>query len=1637
MPRLWLNTFAKKPSLPVSSGQDDHLCSSPLSSHGESASKQTQPQMESRTADRVQRDGSNSTQCSIKRLTPRSQVLESLASALPQRSPVPYLSKRLPSPPIREDHSDNQTGRSNLTRRTVHSVRFDKYSPGSKAPDPLGMNPLETLPGELGSHKSSNEDGRTESRSGESHTCTNDEAVLPQRPSLSPALSSARKISSRANSASASPLANPTVQSLRGNPGQTLDHVVKSPIDSPQKPDGSGGSILAAFYGSTAPPIASRSRSHTSPSKPIDDLQRTDSGAVLEVSQNVAEKAPEKRSKHRSRTDDDVRAKEKRERHKSSHPRLEADGLSGGPEQSSSSHKSRVKKSSSHSRRRASSCTEGTPIIIDKDGNNLDTIEEKPSGSSSRHTSEKKRRPSKSSEQRPLEATDEGTIRSEKVRGKSSRSRSKSDSTDEKASRELHRSQRASMAPSLHVPRSTPREQLSKLDLLKTRVSTSSYSPLAAFLGTTSSSALNTPVTCPPLQRLPYSFDNVLNEKKKVEEETTQCGSLKFRSPFTSVTQTKSQLNCISPTDTRSDSSLSSGQILNVAAQLEDEKSSQDSTSKAQEVLNVTDSEVNDSGRHCSQSLGQPSDNSSGPKWDQDLESILEQKELDSPAKESPKSIPHAPLQRKSITPITVKTSSSVLSDNSIEQTNLNSFPESSQTVDLQMTPCTSSSEDASRKFSTVSSVSTTQCSPLFCKQTPGSPVTPPSSHCTEMTQKTFCGMAMTNMPTTSNSMESGTEDSSTDNIDSLLTEESEHQGAQINSLTKSTDVDSTDTKGKKDEKLMNEIDQILAEIGEIFPEPQKEGVLNDSLDSEKDGGGNQITYVAPEVKTKADETENTATSPLTLSKRQASRSNLSKLEPIGGVMFDSPTSMKSSTTLFPVVESTSKSYTEAQRREHLKAFEMAEPRRAVPQRKLSSFYMDLGHYTDHIIMSPNGQSDNEVPVGGQDVWEHKLQIPKLTLETRKGLHRSSDLSCVTPSMRARLSNSLKEKNAALVQVEETQDRSSPVEESQKHKSSNTEVTGEAVPAPTSPDHAKKDDQLESKQPSEDDQPVKVGDEVPKDINQSNSDEGGTLADSAKIDSTEEQKQLLEAMTGKRRKPKISRRLTEPGRVRRKDRASEVESPVMPEMPSEAAPEKPTVKVPKPRFEHALLRYPRILQTLISRMDYLDFYTLPQISRKLRYGLNSGEPREVILERFLGAVGYRKEPSEDYMYSNQAYNTKGPSGVRNYRQTLASTSGNSNPLRRFRSTSVISCSSRLKELQISLKDLHAYYTGLEFGPEELADLSDKLRSSGLDLPTFRMIRASTRAYNKLLVRIRSQPILEEDVQMPQSTTYHLGKPLLPIYALGKPAVFKVWVPAADLWMSRQELVECERELWKSEVRPFMRRGDVCHNTAIGSRVNEGRILFDGKSLRELDTTWDHLGHLPAWLNTFLFPPSYYHHVISSSTTTPVFFLDLTEFKDQIQKTMELCKDKVRVPTTQLTRRKSCYQVQRWVYRSVVRVTSGTRTSVVDGLRDWDSPDMGSGLIHRDWVGKLVIEVEGTTEKARDLIQRCTKASVDTFIPADKISSYRFASREQQQTMRAKLRTAQLSPWKIIRERSRPGLLWLQAVYYANNGDLID
>ncbi|POW14408.1 hypothetical protein PSHT_07446 [Puccinia striiformis] len=339
-----------------------------------------------------------------------------------------------------------------------------------------------------------------------------------------------------------------------------------------------------------------------------------------------------------------------------------------------------------------------------------------------------------------------------------------------------------------------------------------------------------------------------------------------------------------------------------------------------------------------------------------------------------------------------------------------------------------------------------------------------------------------------------------------------------------------------------------------------------------------------------------------------------------------------------------------------------------------------------------------------------------------------------------------------------------------------------------------------------------------------------------------------------------------------------------------------TPRQPKVTLEQ-LVCHPDIFRKIICHLDYLDFFSLSQISHEFQEELED-DPRlrEIILKRYLSVFGYRSLSAQFRTGHGQ------------------------------------------RELvTISLKDLANFNAGLEFESLELiAYAKQALNPKGLDYRTAKMIRSSNRAHNKLVAYLRAIEELDPvPVSQHRSAAAHRHAGNV-IYRSGKAALFKVWVPCADHWMSNEELAECERELWRSQVWSYLKKGDVCWNLAIGDFGNEGKLLFDGRFLRDLNFEFDE-----SWLNMLDFSPSYFHKIISSSTTSPIFYLDLSSFKEEIRKSLRLSEDKIEVASPQAR-----YRVQRWVYRSVIKIPRGK------------------------WEGYVVIEVEGTSEHANDLLKRC-------------------------------------------------------------------
>jgi chemotaxis protein histidine kinase CheA len=282
----------------------------------------------------------------------------------------------------------------------------------------------------------------------------------------------------------------------------------------------------------------------------------------------------------------------------------------------------------------------------------------------------------------------------------------------------------------------------------------------------------------------------------------------------------------------------------------------------------------------------------------------------------------------------------------------------------------------------------------------------------------------------------------------------------------------------------------------------------------------------------------------------------------------------------------------------------------------------------------------------------------------------------------------------------------------------------------------------------------------------------------------------------------------------------------------------------RPRFEYALTRYPHtIFACLLSYLEYADFRPLREVSSSLRQSLYSHEHREIVLVRYLSEFGYRPSSSSAAV-GNKGFN---PAYRSKTEGNLSSQRGGPGPV---------------DSVELSLRDLEAFRTGLELATSEYHDLAREHRHAPLDTLTLRMVKACTRSWNRVVIHLREQSSLEEvdgagvgvgnggkssSKKAKGSRTATPSKRQV-VLKQGRAPTLRVWVPTRANWMNDEEVVECEREVWRSGVWSHLRRGDVVHNVACGDFANEGKLVSDSRYLRDLSYTYDPVGHLPVSLH---------------------------------------------------------------------------------------------------------------------------------------------------------------------------------------------
>ncbi|KAF5360319.1 hypothetical protein D9758_009121 [Tetrapyrgos nigripes] len=458
-----------------------------------------------------------------------------------------------------------------------------------------------------------------------------------------------------------------------------------------------------------------------------------------------------------------------------------------------------------------------------------------------------------------------------------------------------------------------------------------------------------------------------------------------------------------------------------------------------------------------------------------------------------------------------------------------------------------------------------------------------------------------------------------------------------------------------------------------------------------------------------------------------------------------------------------------------------------------------------------------------------------------------------------------------------------------------------------------------------------------------------------------------------------------------------------------------------------LVSDPNLLETLLAYLSFFDWCNLTSLTKKIRSTLlETDSLRENILERFLRTVGYTR-----WVWSEK------------------------------------------EPLALSLTDLHDYMRGVSLPTHEyprIADLYLQQRNihpnqRDPDIATsVRQVTSATRAYNRVLLRLRAQAEKEPNTlssssrsspPLPgrtggdasprypgssrpssrapsptQSSYSHHGHILRgreshsqmrqaqapsaqnqprsfnsPLFRLRRAPLLRVFVPSPDGdWLSDASVLECEAELKRAGLLKLMRLGDVVWDMAVGDEGNIGRLVWDGKYLIDLDYTYSTIGDLPKYVPALAFPPSYFHRVIRTgpSVNNPVTRIDVSPWGNEIAANLQLVQDRVRTETPQVR--------PPGTSRSQSRTTGGGQIPI---------PNSNGLFVDSGWFGTIVVETEGTNESLADLQDRCGPG---IFPPRVRPST---AGLKTPQAM-AKEQDAK-SVFRILRERSRPGEIWIRAV----------
>lgn len=450
-----------------------------------------------------------------------------------------------------------------------------------------------------------------------------------------------------------------------------------------------------------------------------------------------------------------------------------------------------------------------------------------------------------------------------------------------------------------------------------------------------------------------------------------------------------------------------------------------------------------------------------------------------------------------------------------------------------------------------------------------------------------------------------------------------------------------------------------------------------------------------------------------------------------------------------------------------------------------------------------------------------------------------------------------------------------------------------------------------------------------------------------------------------------------------------------------------------------------LLPHLLAYLTFGDWCALYATNKEVRAVFENRALREYVLEHFLGTVGYKRWSFE-------------------WAEPLA----------------------------LSLKDLNDYMRGVSMPTHQYAQQAEAYlqpripksstpgECSKVVVPDILSLAMTTRAYTRVVMRLRAQaesdarvfarshvgPVSKpatQDGQVVRSSSSRTPSPTSlyshgksssvsnsaggfqsPLVRLHRAPLLRVFVPSPEgEWLSDSSVVECEAELKRAGVLKLLRVGDVVWDVAVGDEGNLGRMVWDGSYLVDLDYKYSRMGELSPYFHSLAFSPSYFHRVIRTGVNAvlnpggnPIVYLDLSPWGQELAANLQLLQDRAMTATPHGT----LHSVVHWLHRSSFTIRPPVSPhhphaySHSQNLR-LPIPNVAGFFIDPGWYGTVIVEAEGTNEGLADFQARCGPGA---FPPrADNVTS----------KMRSEKEKGSRRVYRVLREKSRPGEIWIRAV----------